>query len=134
MKPNNHHKSGLALVVAFLAVVAGAHAAQGRQLNQDELAGLLSDHSYHFTNEKNGWTMKIFTEAGGKQEMRFLTGKKAGTSRTVRWAVEDGQRCIYRDDQRLCAPVYDMGNGTYHVVEDGEHRGTIRDVQAGNQL
>ena len=109
--------------------------AGGNALTTDEIKKLFSGKTSDWEKKKNGWKMKIYTAPNGEQTVHYITGKKAGEKRILKWSAEDNTHCAFRDGKKRCGKIVSIGNGKYQKINSkGKVSNTITNFVNGKKL
>ena len=123
-------------LAAFLAALSLApfSAIAGNALTGDEIKALFADKTYDIekvdvTKNKH---LSAFTSADGTRIV-YVPWKNKHSKR--RWWVEGNKQCSSHPKRgNSCREIIDAGDGTYHSLENGNHRSTLSNFRDGNQL
>lgn len=105
-------------------------------LSGSEILQLFSDKTYDLEKIRNGWQLKIYTARSGVAEVAFITGKRAGQTKTISWSVKDNKFCSHqKNGYTKCGLIVPQGKGIYYRLNlDNSIRAVASNFVSGNKL
>jgi len=115
-------------VSVILALLFSGALYSAEPMSADEVKNLLTNNTTYCKNlQKNKEFTNFYRDDGTVVKLSSAGKKKLG-----KWRVSDnGRHCVDwgEEDGECCHPVFDLGNGTYRKLEEGEPKTEFRVIE-----